>query len=156
MSHKTAVPPDKKNAMPLVSGFFRHAAVRSVSEHYLPPVAHPESSFGHDFSRVPVRGDAPIMIQTKLITTGQSQDPYEREAERVADAVMSERWGQRQMEPQGKKAQVVQKKEVAEQVAGSAPANGVSPDNSPSSANLSMKEIAVMGVRGQSSPLQSR
>ncbi|HEY8699135.1 MAG TPA: DUF4157 domain-containing protein [Rhizomicrobium sp.] len=42
---------------------------------------------GYDFSRVPVRNDPPMRIQAKL-TVGQTDDPLEREADRIADQVM--------------------------------------------------------------------
>jgi len=43
--------------------------------------------FGHDFSRVSVHSTGPGMIQTKL-KINKPGDPYEQEADRVADAVM--------------------------------------------------------------------
>jgi hypothetical protein len=44
-------------------------------------------SFGHDFSRVHVHAPVPETIQTKL-TVNQPGDPYEQEADQVADQVM--------------------------------------------------------------------
>ncbi|MEA3323828.1 MAG: DUF4157 domain-containing protein [Euryarchaeota archaeon] len=72
-----------------------------------------EPRFGHDFSRVRVHNDAPKMIQTKL-TIGQSNDRYEQEADRVADAVMRmpEPRLQRQAEPE--EEELVQSKLAAD------------------------------------------
>jgi hypothetical protein len=42
---------------------------------------------GRDLSRVPVRNDPPIRIQAKLMV-GQTDDPLEHEADRIADQVM--------------------------------------------------------------------
>ena len=55
--------------------------------------------FGHDFSRLSVHSTGPGMIQTKL-KINKPGDPYEQEADRVADAVMrmSEPGVQRQPE----------------------------------------------------------
>jgi hypothetical protein len=60
-----------------------------------PPVAVPASPLhaaspigrGQDLSRVPVRNDPPIRIQAKLMV-GQTDDPAEQEADRIADQVM--------------------------------------------------------------------
>lgn len=46
------------------------------------------SSFGHDFSGTQLSGNAPKRIQTKL-TVSDSNDKYEQEADRIADAIMS-------------------------------------------------------------------
>jgi len=46
-----------------------------------------EPRFGHDFSQVRVHAVAPTTAQTAL-TVSPSGDPYEREADRVADGVM--------------------------------------------------------------------
>lgn len=43
--------------------------------------------FAHDFSQIPVHPMLPANVQTKL-SIGQSGDKYEREADRVAEAVM--------------------------------------------------------------------
>ena len=74
-----------------------------------------EPRFGHDFSRVRVHNDAPKMIQTKL-TIGQSNDRYEQEADRVADAVMRmpEPRLQRQIEPE--EEEMLQTKPLAAQI----------------------------------------
>src|SRR6266478_4915797 len=44
-------------------------------------------SFGHDFSRIPVHGKTPLVIQPKL-TISTPGDMYEQEADRLADQVM--------------------------------------------------------------------
>jgi len=49
--------------------------------------AYIEPRFGHDFNRVSVHSTRPGMIQTKL-EINKPGDPYEQEADRVADAVM--------------------------------------------------------------------
>lgn len=46
-----------------------------------------ESHFSRDFSRVPIRTAAPMMIQPKL-AIGKPGDKYEREADRIAEQVM--------------------------------------------------------------------
>jgi hypothetical protein len=47
----------------------------------------PPSDGGWDLSRVPVRNDPPVRIQAKL-TVGQTDDPAEHEADRIADQIM--------------------------------------------------------------------
>jgi Domain of unknown function (DUF4157) len=47
----------------------------------------PAMEGGWDLSRVPVRNDPPVRVQAKLMV-GQTDDPAEQEADRIADAVM--------------------------------------------------------------------
>jgi hypothetical protein len=49
--------------------------------------AYMETRFGHDFSRVQVQTVAPKQIQTKL-TVNQPSDPFEQDANRIAEQVM--------------------------------------------------------------------
>ena len=70
-----------------MSKLLRHTAVRGAPQHEMGPNALPQTRFEHNFSRVPVRTGAPMMIQAKL-TISEPGDKYEKEAERVADLVM--------------------------------------------------------------------
>lgn len=69
-------------SMPLARNMVGNHAPQGVSEE------HQATIPGHDFSRIPVHARAPVTVQPKL-TIGSPGDRYEREADHVADWVMS-------------------------------------------------------------------
>ena len=91
--------------------------VPRLPEQSLDPATHAsiKSRSGRDFSRVPIHTALPMMVQAKL-TIGQPGDKYEREADRVADLVMSmpEPCVQHQVEPD--EEEPIQTKPLADQI----------------------------------------
>ena len=96
MRRRIVVQESKQTAESLVSDVLQRAAARSIPDGLrsrgqpleLAARVCTEPRFDHDLSRVPVRTAAPMMIQAKL-SIGQPGDKYEREADRVADMVIS-------------------------------------------------------------------
>jgi hypothetical protein len=128
----TSIPPP--SFTPMRSRFLQRRATDRTEPSAVPPIVHEalrslgqsldpsayvlkEPHFDHDFSRVPVRTAAPMMIQPKL-AIGQPGDKYEQEADRVADIVMSmpEPHVRRQVGPEEEEEETVQTKPLAAQI----------------------------------------
>jgi hypothetical protein len=142
----------KMDAPSRTSNHVQHTALNRVPEvaalpkvHEASPTSVPvtQAAFGHDFSRVPLRTEAPaqrssscplsptrcpfggachtcsVPVQTKL-KIGQPNDKYEREADRVADMVMSmpDPGVQRQVGPEEleEEEETIQPKPIAGQI----------------------------------------
>jgi hypothetical protein len=126
-AHRKSVHPQASDGLQhaTINPISENSALPKVHEALPTPATFTEAAFGHDFSRVPLHAEAPaqrtsfcplsptrcpfggachtcsVPVQTKL-KIGQPDDKYEREADRVADMVMSmpDSRLQRQVEPE--------------------------------------------------------